>query len=496
MSKDKKSTVLTAIVIGAGMRGAVYSQYAQMYPDRLKIVGVADPREYYRRKLQQQFSIQEDNCFSDWSEASQRDRMSDCVIITTPDRLHKDPAVAFAKKGYNILLEKPMAVNEEDCREIVKTCTENSVTLAVCHVLRYTPWANKLRELIDSGVIGEVVNINHTEPVGYWHFAHSYVRGNWHNEAKSSNSLLAKCCHDVDLINFWMADRRCTNVSSFGHLSHFNKENKVGFWHFAHSFVRGNWKREDQSSCSLLQKCCHDVDLINYWMPGKKCRRVSSFGYLSHFTIADKPRGAASRCMECPASIESQCPYSAKKIYLDQIKMGHNGFPVCVIAEEPSVESVTTALKTGPYGVCVYDNDNDVMSNQVVNMQFEGGATATLTMMAFTKSVCTREVKVYGTKGQLSCTATGSPVIQHFDFLTGQSHEYPAEPTRVRGMSGHGGADFHCIHSFISSVANDNKENIMTGPEESLAGHVLVFAAEKARKENRVVTLQADGTYN
>ncbi|XP_021357389.1 uncharacterized protein LOC110452952 isoform X3 [Mizuhopecten yessoensis] len=434
MSKDKKSTVLTAIVIGAGMRGAVYSQYAQMYPDRLKIVGVADPREYYRRKLQQQFSIQEDNCFSDWSEASQRDRMSDCVIITTPDRLHKDPAVAFAKKGYNILLEKPMAVNEEDCREIVKTCTENSVTLAVCHVLRYTPWANKLRELIDSGVIGEVVNINHTEPVGYWHFAHSYVRGNWHNEAKSSNSLLAKCCHDVDLINFWMADRRCTNVSSFGHLSHFNKENK--------------------------------------------------------------PRGAASRCMECPASIESQCPYSAKKIYLDQIKMGHNGFPVCVIAEEPSVESVTTALKTGPYGVCVYDNDNDVMSNQVVNMQFEGGATATLTMMAFTKSVCTREVKVYGTKGQLSCTATGSPVIQHFDFLTGQSHEYPAEPTRVRGMSGHGGADFHCIHSFISSVANDNKENIMTGPEESLAGHVLVFAAEKARKENRVVTLQADGTYN
>ncbi|XP_021357390.1 uncharacterized protein LOC110452952 isoform X4 [Mizuhopecten yessoensis] len=434
MSKDKKSTVLTAIVIGAGMRGAVYSQYAQMYPDRLKIVGVADPREYYRRKLQQQFSIQEDNCFSDWSEASQRDRMSDCVIITTPDRLHKDPAVAFAKKGYNILLEKPMAVNEEDCREIVKTCTENSVTLAVCHVLRYTPWANKLRELIDSGVIGEVVNINHTEP--------------------------------------------------------------VGFWHFAHSFVRGNWKREDQSSCSLLQKCCHDVDLINYWMPGKKCRRVSSFGYLSHFTIADKPRGAASRCMECPASIESQCPYSAKKIYLDQIKMGHNGFPVCVIAEEPSVESVTTALKTGPYGVCVYDNDNDVMSNQVVNMQFEGGATATLTMMAFTKSVCTREVKVYGTKGQLSCTATGSPVIQHFDFLTGQSHEYPAEPTRVRGMSGHGGADFHCIHSFISSVANDNKENIMTGPEESLAGHVLVFAAEKARKENRVVTLQADGTYN
>ncbi|XP_060062544.1 putative oxidoreductase YteT isoform X2 [Ylistrum balloti] len=434
MSKKQENSYLTAIVIGAGMRGSVYAQYAQIYPDRLKIIGVADPRKFYRRQLQQQFNIEDKNCFSDWSEASERDKMSDCVIITTPDRLHKDPAIAFAKKGYNILLEKPMAVNEEDCREIVKTCQENNVTLTVCHVLRYTPWAIKLRELIDSGIIGEVVNINHTEPVGFWHFAHSFVRGNWHNEAKSSSSLLAKCCHDIDLINFWMAGRRCTSLSSFGHLSHFNNESK--------------------------------------------------------------PPGAANRCMECPADVESKCPYSAKKIYLDQIKQGDTGFPVCVIAEEPTMESVTAALKTGPYGVCVYDNDNDVMSNQVVNMQFEGGATATLTMMAFTKSVCTREVKVYGTKGELSCKATSAPVIQHFDFLTGVSHEYQAEPQMVKGMMGHGGADFHCIHSFVNSVANGDKTTISTGPEESLGSHLLVFAAEKARKEKRVVMLQPDGTYN
>ncbi|XP_033750097.1 uncharacterized protein LOC117334526 isoform X4 [Pecten maximus] len=434
MSKKEKSSLLTAIVIGAGIRGSIYAQYAHIYPDRLKIIGVADPREFYRRKLQERFNIQDENCFSDWSEASQRDKMSDCVIITTPDRLHKDPAIAFAKKGYNILLEKPMAVNEKDCREIVTTCKENDVALAICHVLRYAPWAIKLRELIDSGVIGEVVNINHTEP--------------------------------------------------------------VGFWHFAHSFVRGNWKREDESSSALLQKCCHDLDLINYWMLGKKCCSVSSFGCLSHFNVADKPPGAASRCTECPSHIESKCPYSAKKIYLDQIKQGDVDFPVCVIAEKPTLESVTTALKTGPYGVCVYDNDNDVMSNQVVNMQFEGGATATLTMMAFTKSVCTREVKVYGTKGQLSCIATSCPVIQYFDFLTGQTHEYPAESTRMSGISGHGGADFHCIHSFVSSVANETLADIVTGPEESLAGHLLVFAAEKARKENRVVTLQPDGSYN
>ncbi|XP_060062545.1 uncharacterized protein LOC132543104 [Ylistrum balloti] len=434
MSEKRGNSFLTAIVIGAGIRGSIYAQYAHLYPNKLKIVGVADPREFYRGKLQQRFDIKDDNCFSDWSEASERDKMSDCVIITTPDRLHKDPVVAFANKGYFILLEKPMAVNEDDCREIVKTCQENNVIVAVCHVLRYTPWANKLKELIDSGLIGEVVNINHIENAGFWFFAHCFVRGNWHIEAESSSSLLAKCCHDVDLINFWMAGRRCTSISSFGHLSHFNKESK--------------------------------------------------------------PPGAASRCMECPADVESKCPYSAKKIYLDQIKQGDKEFPVCVLAEDPTIESVTTALKTGPYGVCVYDNDNDVMSNQVVNMQFEGGATATLTMAGFTKSVGEREVKVYGTKGQLSCTANSDPVIKHYDFLTGKSHEYQAKPKMVEGMKGYGGADFYCMDSFVSSVTENNETTISTGPEESLGSHLLVFAAEKARKEKRVVMLQPDGTYN
>ncbi|XP_069137238.1 uncharacterized protein [Argopecten irradians] len=376
MSKGnkKEGSVLTAIVIGAGMRGTIYAQYAQMFPDRFAIIGVADPREFYRRKFQKDYGIREESCFSDWSEASKRDKMSDCVIITTPDRLHKDPALAFAKKGYKILLEKPMSVNEEECREIVQICKENSVTLVICHVLRYTPWAQKLRILIDSGVIGEVVNINHTEP----------------------------------------------------------------------------------------------------------------------------PPGSASRCTDCPSQIETTCPYSAKKIYLDHIKNADTGFPVSVITEEPTIESVTTALKTGPYGVCVYDNDNDVMSNQIVSLLFEGGATASLTMMAFTKSVSAREIKIYGTRGQLSCVATESPIIEHFDFLTRQTREIPIETVLSweKGMIGHGNADLCCIHSFVSGLANEKPSELVTGPEDSLTSHLLVFAAEKARKENRVVTLQPDGSYN
>lgn len=342
----------------------------------------------------------------------------------------------MAKKGYHLLLEKPMAVTEEDCKEIVKVCKENKVILAVCHVLRYTPWATKLRELIQNGAIGDVVNIQHLEPVGYWHFAHSFVRGNWRRQDTSTFSLLAKCSHDVDLITYWMGNRRCRSVSSFGQLTHFNKENK--------------------------------------------------------------PKNASSRCIDCPQNIESVCPYSAKKIYLEQYKSGNTYWPVNVIAEEPDIESITEALKTGPYGRCVYDCDNDVMSQQVVNMQFEGGPTATLSMVAFTESICAREIKIFGTKGELRCTGTSSPVIEYVNFCTGERENiraFPDEKAMSSGLGGHGGADYHCVDSFISAVMNNDQSKILSGPDDTLASHLLVFAAEKARKENIVVNLNKDGTF-
>ncbi|XP_025080794.1 uncharacterized protein LOC112556214 isoform X2 [Pomacea canaliculata] len=348
---------ITCLLVGAGSRGHNYSSYAIEFPKEFKVVGVVEPREFFRNREKKEHSIKDDLVFEDWPEAAARDKFADCVIIATPDRKHKDPAVAFAKKGYHILLEKPMAVMEDDCREIVSVCKQNRVLLAVCHVLRYASWAQKIKEIIESGEIGEVVNIQHTEPVGFWHFAHSYVRGNWHNEATSSNALLAKCCHDVDLIAYWMSPHKCIRVSSFGHLSHFRKE--------------------------------------------------------------DKPDGAGSRCLDC--GIETRCPYSAKKLYIDRVKLGLTGWPVSVVAEVPDIESVTDALRHGPYGCCVYQSDNDVMSHQVTNFQFENGATCSLSMVAFTSRLCAREVKVYGTKGEIICDASHSPKVEVFDFLTQKS---------------------------------------------------------------------------
>ncbi|XP_046879809.1 uncharacterized protein LOC124470113 isoform X1 [Hypomesus transpacificus] len=339
----------------------------------------------------------------------------------------KDPAVALATKGYHVLLEKPMAVSTEDCTEIVETCIQSGVMLTVCHVLRYDPVIRKIKELIDSGVIGEVIHIQHLEPVGFYHFAHSFVRGNWRNEAESSFALLAKCCHDIDLIHHWAGGRRCLKVSSFGSLSHFRKE----------------------------------------------C----------------KPPGAGDRCLHCP--VEGDCSYSARKIYLDRVKQGHTGWPVSVICPSslPDIESVTDALKTGPYGRCVYECDNDVCTNQVVNMEFDGGLTASFSMVAFTEEICQRRTTIYGSKGELSYNGNE---IRVFDFLTQRATKHKSNVPGHFGMGGHSGADYHLVDAFISAVASGDASLIRSGPRETLRSHKLVFEAERARLESKVVFCETD----
>ncbi|CAL1545271.1 unnamed protein product [Lymnaea stagnalis] len=419
----------TCLVIGAGSRGSGYAVFSKLYPQDMKVVGVAEPNKIRRERMVQAYDIAENKIFTDWRDAAKQEKFADFVIIATVDQDHKDPAVAFARLGYHILLEKPMAVTEKDCREIVDVCREHNVKLAVGHVLRYTAWVNKIKEIITSGQIGDVVSIRHTEPVGFWHFAHSYVRGNWRKEGTSTFSLMAKSCHDLDLINYWMLPQRCVSVSSFGKLSHFTKK--------------------------------------------------------------DKPAGAGSRCLDC--SVESTCPYSAKRLYLGRVKEGHKGWPVSVISDIPDIENVTEALSTGPYGKCVYDTDNDVVSHQVVNFQFEDGATVCFNMVAFTKRLCAREVKIYGTKGEIAFE-DGWKDVQVFDFLTQQTTHHNITSGHPNQMGGHGGADFHLMQAFINTLGGKG-EMVVTGPEETLNSHLLVFAAEKARVENRVVTINPDGTF-
>ena len=405
-------------VVGAGNRGTVYADFVKRYHGQ--VVAVADPVDWRRTRLAHAHRIPSDNIFADWHEMAQRDRFADAVIIATPDRLHLEPALAFAQRGYHMMLEKPMAPTEHDCQRIVQAVLDANIIFAVCHVLRYTDYTRKFDQLLDSGLIGDVVSVQRIEPVGYWHFAHS--------------------------------------------------------------FVRGSYRREDQSSSMLLAKSCHDIDWICHMMGGP-CLAVSSFGALKHYRKENQPEGAAKRCLDCP--IEPDCPFSARKIYLGRVAQGRTGWPVNGLVENVTPESVTEALRTGPYGRCVYACDNDVCDNQVVDMLFEGGRTANFMVTGFAESTG-RRTSVFGTTGELRGDGN---TIRHHDFLTDHTEIIDTRSPDATALGGHGGGDGMLVEHVIQAVATNDRGKLLTGPRETLESHRVVFAAERARRHGCVVAL-------
>jgi predicted dehydrogenase len=232
----------------------------------------------------------------------------------------------------------------------------------------------------------------------------------------------------------------------------------------------------------LMGKSCHDLDWIRYFA-GSKCSKVSSFGNLKHFKKSSKPEGAADRCLEC--KVESNCPYSAKKIYLGMFKNGHTQWPVSYITTDISEKGIIEALKTGSYGKCVYECDNDVVDHQVVNMEFENGVTASFTMTAFTP-FSHRKTTLFGTRGQI--TGDGH-TISIYDFLTDKEEKIVLDEIGSGIVGGHGGGDNGLMESFVKAIANKNGGDILSGPQETLESHLMVFAAERSRREGSVVYL-------
>lgn len=216
---------VTVAIVGAGDRGSGYASYILAHPDEGKVVAVADPNVVRRDRIAAAHDVPGENVFSDWKELAERDRLADAVVIGTQDRMHTGPAVTFAGQGCHILLEKPMAPTAQECRDIVAAVKKAGIVFAVGHVMRYSPYWRKIKQVMDDGLIGEIVAIQQLEPVGYWHQAHSFVRGNWRNSTESSFMLLAKSCHDIDILSY-LVGRPCLAVSSFGSLKHFRKDQK------------------------------------------------------------------------------------------------------------------------------------------------------------------------------------------------------------------------------------------------------------------------------
>ncbi|MBR5078738.1 MAG: Gfo/Idh/MocA family oxidoreductase [Victivallales bacterium] len=412
------------LIVGCGARGSGYGRFVLQCPERAKVVAIAEPIAERRNAVGDAHNVPPEYRFNSWEDVARLPRLADAVLICTQDQMHEAPAIAFAQLGYDILLEKPMAPTAEACRRIVAAVKKAGVLFAVCHVLRYTAYTRKLKEVLASGAIGEIINIQHLEPVGYWHQAHSFVRGNWRNEEESSFMLLAKCCHDVDWLRYVM---------------------------------------------------------------NRPCRQVQSFGTLKHFRSECAPKGAATRCLDCPAEIEKNCPYSAIKIYLrDRLDKGHSGWPVNVLSHEVTRETILDALRNGPYGRCVYACDNDVVDNQVVNMIFDNGSTISMTMTAF-NAHSGRLTRIFGTRGSID---TDSNTMTLFDFLTDKKTVIDTAVKNDGGiLSGHGGGDGGLMDAFISAVAEQDPSKILSGTDETLESHLMVFAAEESRKNGKVMDI-------
>lgn len=362
------------IIAGAGSRGQTYSQYALKYPEKAKVIGVADPRDSHRNKMAEDHQIPKENIFLDWKDMAAKERFADAVIISTQDNMHTQPAIAFAKQGYDILLEKPMAQTAEECQQITDAVNEKPDRIfMVCHVMRYAYYTRKMKELLDSGAIGDIVSIQHMEPIGYWHFAHSYVRGNWRNEAESSPMLLAKSCHDLDWLHYIM-ESDCKSISSYGNLHYFHKGNR--------------------------------------------------------------PEGAADRCLDCKH--EKTCPYSAVKIYWRQmLEIDFNKeWLGNIVTYDLTKEGLEKALREGPYGRCVYNCDNDVCDHQVVNMLFENGKTASFTVTAFTSLETGRRTTLFGTKGEMYGDGKKISVFDYMTEETTTYDATPPEDMAMGGHDG------------------------------------------------------------
>lgn len=331
---------MTIAILGLGSRGLqTYAPIIEENADKMELTAVADLAGDKVQEAKEHYHLKEECCFHSAEEMLAADRLADVMFICTQDRDHVKHAIAAIRKGYHILLEKPVSPDESECRLLLKEAQEHQRKVCVCHVLRYTPFYSKIKEMLTNGAVGKIMNIQAREDVGFFHQAHSFVRGNWRNSEETSPMILAKCCHDMDLL-VWLADSECARVSSFGELSWFKPENA--------------------------------------------------------------PKGAAKYCLTgCEA--KENCPYDAEKIYITSKETGicgENGWPVNTFVLHPNENEVRKALKNGPYGRCVYHCDNDVVDHQVVNMQMKNGITATFSMCAFS-AICNRTIKIMGTMGEI-----------------------------------------------------------------------------------------------
>lgn len=421
---------IKAIIIGLGSRGFdAYGSYMIAHKEEYDIVGVADPVAAKRTRAKALIGLADDRCFEGAEAILEQPKFADIALICTQDSDHLAHSILAMEAGYDLILEKPIGISLEECDIIYEKSQLLNKKVFVCHVLRYTKFYKSLKEVIDSGDVGQVVNVTAKENVGYYHYAHSYVRGNWRNKALSSPMIVAKCCHDTDIIS---------------------------------------------------------------WLVGRKCQTISSTGSLMHFREENAPVDATHGCLN-GCAVKEHCPYDAEKIYITGETGVHHtkGWPVSIVTDEAlTEENVRKALKDGPYGRCVYFSDNDVVDHQIVWMSFEGGASASLTMCGPTGEI-NRDIVISCSLGEIKGDMEREEII--VTKFGEAPKVIDLSGTRAdESHVGHGGGDFWLMHDIYEHLTGINVENpSITSIKDSVHGHKIAFLAEVSRmKQGQVLEVK------
>ena len=404
-------------IIGAGSRGMVYGTWARQ--NGIEIAAVAEIRPDRLQAAGDALDVPESMRFTDTAALFALGKIADAAIIATMDRDHYSHVMQALRCGYDILLEKPISPDARECLKIEAKANALGRKITVCHVLRYTPFFGKLKEIIDSGELGKVIAIKHSENIGNFHMAHSFVRGNWRNDTLSSPIIMQKSCHDLDIL---------------------------------------------------------------LWLTGAHCTRVAAFGSLTYFREANAPAGSADRCLDCPAA--ESCRFDARKAYFPAL----GGWPTNVVCLEQTAEALTEALRTGPYGCCVYRCDNNVCDHMSMILEFDSGVTATFSLTAQTNDVH-RNIHIMCEDGEIEADDIDKTITVR-KFAPNGCESFGEEVFRIRtNRSGHGGGDAGIMMDFAASIGGE--EESRSSISRSVESHIMACALEEARVTGRVIELDA-----
>ena len=429
--------VFTVSILGCGSRGHyTYGSYMHKLEGKFKISSVCDldPKKIELAKAE--WGISDENCFLDADEFLKQ-RRSDALVIATQDRDHVKQCIRALELGYDILLEKPISPLEDELLELLEANKKYKRKVVVCHVLRYAPAFLKVKQILDEGTIGKIVCIDWLEQVAYWHQAHSFVRGNWRNSEETSPMIMQKCCHDLDLLQYY-ADSACESVYSVGELKFFKRENQP------------EGASDRCQDCKYINECVYSAERLY------NVKRHNDFDWVKDKPDVDKK------------AVEQGWPYN-----------------VVDLTRPITDESMRKAYQNNGYGRCVFACDNNVVDNQTTLIKFKNGITANLVMTGFT-ALPGRKMTFHGTLGEVEMDEEND-YIRISVYGKGSKFLSVKEVRKevIADTFGHGGGDSMMVNDFYYALSGDEK--LGTTLERSVESHLMALAAEKSRLTGKVI---------